>query len=151
MKTGLISLYRRLEELGLELPAISAPIASYTPAKAWKDLIFVSGQLPFKDGSLLMLGQMTPERDLAQAQNAMVCCFLNGLAAAAEKKIKGVLKLGAYTASSADFTQHHLVANGASNLAQSLFGEEGVHTRFAVGLPSLPMNSTVELEMIFYT
>ena len=146
---------KTLEKLGYSIARPNAPLASYVPAKSWQDLVFVSGQLPFKAGSLLMTGAMQAGQNLSQAQEAMLYCFLNGLAAAAQEvtldKLKGVLRLGAYVASAPDFTEQHLVANGASELAQSLFGAAGMHTRFAVGVSSLPMNATVELEMLFHT
>ena len=148
-------LLKNLEKLGYSLAQPKAPLASYVPAKSWQDLVFVSGQLPFKAGSLLMTEPMHAGRQLSQAQEAMAYCFLNGLAAAAQEvtldKLKGILRLGAYVASAPDFTEQHLVANGASDLAESLFGESGKHTRFAVGVPSLPMNAAVELEILFHT
>ena len=143
-----------LDKLGYALPLSKPPIASYVPVKSWENLLFVSGQLPFKDGELFMKGKMQAGMDLAQAQEAMAYCFLNGLGAVSQKlnldALKGVLRLGAYVASAPDFTEQHLIANGASDLAQTLFGEEGMHSRFAIGVSSLPMDATVELEMIFY-
>lgn len=143
----------RLAELGLALPTASAALASYTPARSWNGAVYVSGQLPLKDGELMLTGPMTPERALPPAQNAMAQCFLNGLAAAAHvvglEELQGVLKLGAFVASSPDFTEQHKVANGASDLAQRIFGEAGVHTRFAIGAASLPLGAAVELELVF--
>ncbi len=110
----------RLKELGLEPAAVSKPLASYTPAKRTGDLIFVSGQLPLVDGNLTMTGPMTPERDIAEAAAAMEICFLNGLAAAASvtelDRIKEVVRLGAFVASTPEFKDEHKVANGASDL-----------------------------------
>lgn len=146
-------LSRRIAELGLELLPAVKPVASYVPAVRAGNLIFVSGQLPMKGGKLLLTGAMTPKRDLQEAQAAMARCFLNGIAAASLvvdiDRITSVVRLGAYIASVPDFTEQHKVANGASNLAQKIFGDSGMHARFAIGVPSLPLNSTVELEIIF--
>ena len=143
----------KLQQLGLALPPIPKPAASYIPSKRAGNLIFVSGQLPLKDGKLLMTGPMTPERAVAEAQAAMAQCFLNGLAAAALcgdlDRIEEVIRLGAFVASVPEFTEQHLVANGASELAQAIFGDRGVHARAAVGVSSLPLNAAVELEIIF--
>jgi enamine deaminase RidA (YjgF/YER057c/UK114 family) len=148
-------LKNRLKELNIELPTPTAPLAAYTPARIHNNLIYLSGQLPLKNGNLMLTGQMTPGKSIDEAKEAMAQCFLNGLAAASlvcdPDKIKGVLRLGAFVSSSADFHSHHLVANGASELAQKIFGEAGVHVRSAVGVSSLPLDSTVELEIIFET
>jgi len=143
----------RLNELGLKLPAVNPPIASYVPAVRSGALIFVSGQLPTVEGKLLLTGAMTPARSLDDAQAAMRQCFLNAISAALlvcnEPELTRVVKLTAYVASTPDFTDQHLVANGASDLAKEIFGEKGIHARAAVGVPSLPLGATVELEVIF--
>jgi len=143
----------RLKSLGLELPKVAPPVASYIPAKRSGNLVFVSGQLPLKDGALLITGKMSSERSIEEAQAAFAQCFLNGIAAALltaqPEEISGVVRLGAYVASHPEFTKQHLAANGASDLAQKIFGDAGVHARFAVGVPSLPLDAAVELEIIF--
>ncbi len=158
MKSGqpsvsLSALKKKIEELGYHLPQPPRPVAAYLPAIRQDGQIFVSGQLPFQSGKLMMTGAMTPEADIEAARQAMAYCFLNGLAAAVAlcgaDKVRGVLRLGAYVASESSFTDQHLVANGASELAVLLFTESGQHVRSAVGVPSLPLNSTVELDMIF--
>ncbi|MCR9140676.1 MAG: RidA family protein [bacterium] len=146
-------LRKRLQTLGIEIPALTPPLASYVPAKRHQDVIYVSGQLPLLAGNLLMTGPMQSGRSLDDAQNAMGRCFLNGLAAAGTvvdlDEIQGVLKLGAFVASEPDFADQHKVANGASDLAQEIFGASGIHARFAVGVAVLPLNATVELEIHF--
>lgn len=144
-------LEQRLKELGIQLPAVNPPIASYVPAVQAGSLVFTSGQLPMKDGALLITGPMAPGRSIEEAQAAMRQCFLNGLAAAihAAGAPVAVLRLGAFVASTADFTDQHKVANGASDLAKEIFGEKGVHARSAIGVPSLPLGATVELEITF--
>ncbi len=148
-------LKNRLQELGIELPKAAAPLAAYTPARLHNGLIYISGQLPLKDGQLMMTGPMDSSRSAEDAKKAMEQCFLNGLAAAAlvcePDAIKGVLRLGAFVSSAPDFHSHHLVANGASELAQRIFGDSGVHVRAAVGVSALPLNATVELEILFTT
>ncbi len=148
---------QRLQDLNLYLPSLAKVQANYLPAKRHENLIYVSGQLPIKEGKIILEGQMNKNRDLKEAQDAMACCFLNGLAAAIytlEKEniklsLKGVLRLGAFVSSTSDFYEQHLVANGASDLAEKIFGLSGLHARSALGVCSLPKNATVELEILF--
>lgn len=144
---------KRLSELGLSLPAVNPPIASYVPSLRENGIVYVSGQLPLQDGQLLMTGQMTPGRSVEEAQAAMRQCFLNAIAAAllvcSESELQRVLRLGAFVSSSAEFSEQHKVANGASDLAREIFGDAGIHARAAVGVISLPLNATVELEVSF--
>ncbi len=147
------ALTARLQELGIALPQLSPPLASYVPAKREGNIIYVSGQLPLRGGELMLAGPMTKDRELEPAQAAMAQCFLNGLAAAGGvaklDDIGGVLKLGAFVASAPDFFEHHKIANGASDMAQQIFGDAGKHARFAVGVAALPLGATVELEIQF--
>ncbi len=143
----------RLKELGLALPPTPAPLATYVPARRTGDLVMVSGQLPLLDGKLLMSGLLKSDDQVPEAQKAMAQCLLNGIAAAGvtvdPKQIHGIVRLGAFVASEPSFISQHLVANGASDLAVQLFGEDGKHSRAAVGVASLPLNATVELEIVF--
>ncbi len=145
----------KLKELGIILPEPARPLASYIPARKSGNLIYISGQLPLLDGKLLMTGPMSPERDKEEASRAMAQCFLNGLAAAAQlvnlSGITGVVRLGAFVSSTSNFIEQHIVANGASELAAQIFGEAGRHARAAVGVASLPLDATVELEILFET
>ena len=145
----------KLKDLEIELPPAPKPVASYTPALVNENLIYVSGQLPIRKGELIMTGQMTPTRKIEEAQKAMELCLINGLSAATLvvplDSITGVLRIAAYVSSAVDFTQQHIVANGASDLALKIFGTEGMHVRSAVGVAVLPLNSTVELEIVFKT
>lgn len=148
------SIEKKIAQLGYRLPQLNPPLAAYIPARRQGEFIFVSGQLPFQSGELMMTGVMTTARDIEEAQRAMACCFLNGLAAAAPAasgldNIKGVFRLGAYVASDSNFAEQHLIANGASQLALQIFAEPGRHVRTAIGVPSLPLNATVELEITF--
>lgn len=150
MKTGMI--YEKLKELGLELPDIPVPVATYVPARLSGKNIYVSGQLPLKAGQLMMTGPVNSKL-LIEAQSAMRQCFLNGLSAATTvvnlENISRIVRMGAFVASTPDFFEQHKVANGASDLAKELFGENGIHARSAIGVPSLPMGASVELEIIF--
>lgn len=143
----------RLKDLGIVLPPPPKPLASYVPAKEHNGLIYVSGQLPMKDGKLMMTGPMNPGDPVEDAQKAMEQCLINGISAASVvatlEKLDGILRLSAFVSSATGFSEQHLVANGASDLAVQIFGEAGVHTRAAVGVSALPMDATVELEMIF--
>jgi enamine deaminase RidA (YjgF/YER057c/UK114 family) len=143
----------KLKQLGITLPPANPPLASYLPAKISGNLVFISGQLPLKDGKLLVTGQMTPERDQEEVIKAMAQCFLNGLASATTvcslDQIKGVVRLGAFVSSAENFYEQHKIANGASDLSQKIFGDSGIHSRSSLGVSSLPMNATVELEIIF--
>ncbi|MEQ9367066.1 MAG: RidA family protein [Leptospirales bacterium] len=146
-------LRERLQTLGIEIPPLAPPLASYVPAKRHADVLYISGQLPLLAGNLMMTGPMESGRSLDDAQNAMARCFVNGIAAAGTlvdlNEIKGVLKLGAFVASEPGFADQHKVANGASDLAREIFGDSGIHARFAVGVAALPLNATVELEIHF--
>ncbi|MBW7859132.1 MAG: RidA family protein, partial [Leptonema sp. (in: Bacteria)] len=143
----------KLNELGLILPQVARPVAAYIPAKRTSDIVYVSGQLPIKDGDLMIAGPLTSQADVEKAKQAMVQCFLNAIAAATTvvgiNDLSGVLRIAAFVASAPSFTWQHLVANGASELAGEIFGEQGRHSRSAIGVPSLPLNASVELEVQF--
>lgn len=146
-----MSLAERLKVLGLVLPEVAKPVASYIPARSSVGQIYTSGQLPLKDGQLLHSGPLQREDQVAAAALAAEQCFLNALAAALqlEGALAGVVKLTVFVASGPEFVWQHLVANGASNLAQKIFAEGGQHARSAVGVSSLPLNASVEVEAIF--
>ncbi len=144
----------RLTELGLELPSAPKPVASYVPAVRVGDLLYVSGQLPFRDGSLMATGAVPSVVSIESAQAAARQCVLNGLAVAAANlgdldKIHRVVRLGVFVCCEAGFGDQPKVANGASDLMQEIFGEEGRHARAAVGSIALPLGASVEVEMLF--
>jgi len=144
---------QNLRELGLTLPPAPKPLASYVPAKQIGNLVFTSGQLPLTQEGLLYPGKVGIEVSLEQAGEAVKLACLNALATVASAtgnldSIVSIVKVGVYVASSVDFTEQHKVANFASELLVKIFGEKGKHTRFAVGVSSLPLNSCVELELI---
>ncbi len=144
----------RLASLGLKLPATPAPQGSYIPAVRTGNLVFVSGQLPIRDGVLLFKGKVGADLDIAQAQEASTICFLNALAAlgtagVTPEQVKRVVRLGGFVQGVDGFSDQPKVVNGASDLAKKIFGEAGVHARAAVGVHSLPLNAAVEIDAVF--
>ena len=145
----------RLAELGIALPNAPAPIAAYVPAIRTGNLVFVSGQLPLTGGQLLATGPVPSQVSVDQAQEAAAQCVLNGLAALKSimdddlSKLQRVIRVGVFVQSDDNFTDQALVANGASELLESLLGEKGRHARAAVGVNTLPKDATVEVEFTF--
>ncbi len=143
----------RLAELGLTLPAVSAPVAAYTPAVRTGDLVFTSGQLPNVDGKLVATGKVGAEVDADDAQGYARTCALNALAAVKSlvgdlDKVRQVVKVVGFVASAPDFTGHPGVINGASELLNQVYGDAGVHARSAVGVAALPLDAPVEVEIV---
>jgi enamine deaminase RidA (YjgF/YER057c/UK114 family) len=145
-------LQARLGELGLTLPPPPAPVASYLPGVASGDLVFVSGQLPMKDGQLLAVGPVPTTVSLEQAQAAARQCVLNALSiidagiGGKWSRFVRMVRIGVFVQSADDFTQQHLVANGASDLLVEILGDAGRHARAAVGVNALPLGASVEIE-----
>jgi enamine deaminase RidA (YjgF/YER057c/UK114 family) len=144
---------KRLSDLGVTLPAAAAPAANYVPFVRSGNLLFTAGQLPLKDGKLQVAGLLGREVDTATGREAAKLCAINILAQAKAalgdlEKIARVVKITAFVASTPDFTEQHLVANGASDFLAAVLGERGKHARSAVGMASLPLNAAVEVEAI---
>ena len=144
----------RLAELGIELPPVAAPVAAYVPAVVHDGLVYTSGQLPFVDGALPATGKLGAEVTAEDAKAYARTCALNALAAAADAaggvdRIAGVLRLGGFVASVPDFSGQPGVINGASEVLGEIFGDAGRHARAAVGVPVLPLDSPVEVEVTF--
>lgn len=143
----------RLAELGLTLPGVVPPLAAYVPATRAGDLVFTAGQVPMVDGTLLRTGKVGAD---VSADDAVACarqCALNALAAAASvaggvDAIEQIVKVVVYVASAPEFTGQPAVANGASELLGSIFGDAGQHARSAVGAASLPLDAPVEIELV---
>lgn len=148
-----MSLRSKLKELKIEIPDAPPALASYIPARKLGNQVYVSGQLPFLNGELMATGKLGELLEVEDGHELAKRCLVNAIAAASSvvdlDEITGVFRIGGWVASSPLFVQQHLVINGASDLAQSLFGEKGQHVRAAVGSIALPMNSPVELEVIF--
>lgn len=133
---------------------MAAALAKYVPALQSGNHVFVSGQLCTKDGQLLAEGPVPSRVSAEEAQAAARQCVLNALAAI-DRVLEGdwsrfvrVVRVGVYVNSDASFNEQHHVANGASELLGDLFGDQGQHVRAAVGCSSLPMNATVEAELM---
>ncbi|MEV7874413.1 RidA family protein [Microbacterium sp. NPDC089188] len=152
-----MSVSERLAALGVEVPSVVPPVASYIPAKRHGDLVYTSGQLPMVQGALPATGKVGESEGLVTPMDAKGYarqCALNAIAAAAAlvggvDNLTGVLKLTGFVASVPDFTGQPGVINGASEFLGEVFGETGAHARSAVGVPVLPLDSPVEVEVIF--
>ncbi len=142
----------KLAELGLTLPEPAAPVAAYVPVVISGGLAYVSGQLPFIDGALVK-GRLGEDRDIGEGYDAARACGLMLLAQlkaalGSLDRVERVVKLGAFVASTPDFTDQPKVANGASELMAAVFGDAGRHARSAVGVPVLPLGAAVEVDCI---
>jgi enamine deaminase RidA (YjgF/YER057c/UK114 family) len=145
----------RLRELGLALPPLPPAVANYIGAVAIGSTLFVAGHGPFKDGKPQFLGKLGRDYTIAQGQQAAQLVMLNMLATIKHtvgslERIKRVAKLLCMVNSMPDFHDQPQIANGASDLLVSIFGEErGKHARSAVGMAALPFGIAVEIEGIF--
>lgn len=143
----------KMESLGLKLPQVPRPVAAYAPGVLIDGLVYVSGQLPFKDGQLSYTGKVGQEVTGEEAYAAARLCAINCLAVAAElaghiDRIERIVKVTGYVNSAPGFTGQPAVINGASDLLKEIFASKGVHARAAVGVNELPLNAAVEVEMI---
>jgi enamine deaminase RidA (YjgF/YER057c/UK114 family) len=144
----------QLKKLGLTLPAAPKPVASYIPYVRTGNLLFVSGQIPLREGKPAFVGKVGKELTVQQAQEAARICVLNGLAIAQDAigsldKIRRLVRVVGHVAVSPGFTDVHIVTNGASDLLVQVLGEKGRHSRLALGAAELPMNVPFELDLIF--
>ena len=145
----------RLEALGIELPEPAAPAANYVPFVRTGSLVFVSGQVPVRDGKLACRGKVGVDYSLEEAQEAARLVGLNIVAVVAAacdgdlERVRRCVKLGGFVNCSDDFENHPAVVNGASDLMVEVFGEKGRHARFAVGTNTLPFNVPVEIDAVF--
>jgi enamine deaminase RidA (YjgF/YER057c/UK114 family) len=142
----------RLAAMGHPLPEIAKPVASYVPAVRTGEYVYTSGQLPMRSGELMATGKVGGEVTPEQATDCARQCVLNALAAVRGevplKNVVRVVKLVVFVASTPDFTGQPGVANGASDLVGEAFGDAGKHARSAVGVPVLPLDAPVEVEMV---
>jgi enamine deaminase RidA (YjgF/YER057c/UK114 family) len=143
----------KLDELGIELPSVAAPLAAYVPAVQSGSHVYVSGQLPFVDGVLAATGKVgadvSPEEGKAHART----CALNALAAVHDlvgvDAVVRVVKVNGFVAVAEGFTSVPAVINGASELFGEVFADAGKHARAAVGVAELPLGAPVEVDVIF--
>lgn len=142
----------KLAELGIELPAVVAPLAAYVPAVRTGNLVYTAGQLPISDGALLATGKVGAEVTAEQAKDLARQCGLNALAAVHAlvgiDSVVKIVKVVGFVASAPGFDGQPGVINGASELFGEVFGAAGAHARSAVGVSELPRNAPVEVEVI---
>jgi enamine deaminase RidA (YjgF/YER057c/UK114 family) len=148
-----MSFEQRLTELGLEVPVLPPPAASYVPAVRTGNLVFASGQTPTVAGRLVIAGKLGADVTVEQGQEAARLAALNCLA-----EVRGLLgsldivtrvvKLTGYVASAAGFGDQPAVINGASRLMEDVFGSAGRHARVALGVAELPAGAPVEIELV---
>ena len=145
----------KINELGIELPEAKAPVGSYVATKIVGKLLFISGQISISDNGDLIKGKVGKELNIEQAQEAARFCALNLLAQLKKicngslDKVKGCVKITGFVNSTDSFVDQPKVINGASDLVSKVFGDKGKHTRAAVSVNSLPLDSAVEVEAIF--
>lgn len=148
-----MSIAQRLEELGLTLPAVVPPVASYVPAVSANGFVYTSGQLPMVDGAMPHIGKVGADVSPEDAQADARQCALNALAAIEAEigsldRVTRIVKVVGFVASAEGFRGQPGVVNGASNVLGEIFGDDGRHARSAVGVAELPLGAPVEVELI---
>ena len=147
-----MSVYEKLKRLNITLPSMSAPAAAYAPFVSTGKLLFVSGHIAKRDGKpwIGQLGDQLTTAEGQQAARAVAIDLIGTLHAAAENldSIRRIVKLMVLVNSAPDFTEQHLVANGASELLVDIFGGAGAHARSAFGVAQIPFGSCVEIDLI---
>jgi enamine deaminase RidA (YjgF/YER057c/UK114 family) len=143
----------RLQALGITLPSPPKPAGSYVPVVITGKMVFVSGQIPIQDGKIIYAGKVTKDLSIEEAQKASRLCVINALAQLKSElgsldKISKIIRVSGFVNSPPDFSEQPKVVNGASDLLFEIFGSKGQHTRIAVGVSSLPLNSAVEIDLI---
>ena len=148
-----INIEYNLEQAGIILPEVVKPLASYVPGLIAGDLVYISGQLPIKDGKVLYTGKLGPDLTVEEGQQASRLAAINCLAVlksclADWSSLERIIKINGYIQSGQAFFDQPKVLNGASDLLVQIFGEQGQHARAAVGVYALPLNAACEIEMI---
>ncbi|MBI4497395.1 MAG: RidA family protein [Chloroflexi bacterium] len=148
-----MSIAGRLAELGITLPEPAQPRGLYTPAVRSGNLLFISGQLPTREGTLVQSGKLGRDLTVEQGQQAARQAVLNALAITQQElggldAVRRVVRMVVYVASAEGFVEQPQVANGASQVLIDLFGEQGRHARVAMGAAELPANAPVEIELL---
>lgn len=143
----------KLAELGLSVPDVARPVAAYVPAVRSGQHVFTAGQLPMRSGELMSTGKVGGEVSQEEAVACAQQCGLNAIAAVKAEVgdlalVKRIVKVVCFVSSTPDFTAQPQVANGVSELLGTVFGDAGVHARSAVGVPVLPMDAPVEVELV---
>ena len=142
----------RLGQLGVALPDVVAPLASYMPAVRTRNLVYTAGQLPIEGGKLVRAGKVGAEVSPEEGKAMARICVLNALAAVDSlvgiDAVTQVVKVVGFVASAPGFNGQPNIVNGASDLFAEVFGDKGAHARSAVGVSELPLNAPVEVELI---
>ena len=143
----------RLKELAIEIPTPPSPAGSYIPVVITGNLAFVSGQIPMKEGKVVFEGKVPNVQSMESARDAAKICIIYGLAQLKANlgsldKITKFVRISGFVNSEPDFTEHPKVINAASDLLVNIFGDMAKHSRIAVGVASLPLNSTVEIDIV---
>lgn len=142
----------KLSRLGITLPVAAAPAANYVPAVIHNGILYVSGQLPLGPQGLACRGRLGENVSLDEGRKGARLCAINILAQAKAalggdlERIVRILRIGVFVASTPQFTEQHLVANGASDLLVEVLGDRGRHARAAVGMAALPLEAAVEID-----
>jgi enamine deaminase RidA (YjgF/YER057c/UK114 family) len=145
--------YKRMKASGIDLPSSPRPAGSYAPGKIFGSLVFASGQTPTRDGVPVYRGRVGTDLGVDEAYAAARLAALNCLAELEAvcgdlRRVEGILKVNGYVAASEWFEEQPAVINGASDLLQEIFGDDGVHARTAIGVQSLPGGAPVEVELV---
>ena len=147
-----MSVYDKLQALNITLPPVAVPAAAYVPFMQTGNLVFLSGHIAKQDGKVWVgqLGKTMQTAEGAAAARAVAIDLLGTLHAAVGdlNKVTRIVKVMSLVNSSADFTEHHLVTNGCSELIGQVFGDKGAHARSAFGVAQLPLGACVEIELI---
>ena len=143
----------KLKQLNIALPTPPKPAGSYIPVVTSGNLAFVSGQIPMRDGKVIYTGKVPTEKSIEEAQKAAKLCAINILAQLKSNlgnldRITKIVRVSGFVNCTPDFAEQPKIINAASDLFYEIFGESGKHSRIAVGVSSLPLNSTVEIDMI---
>jgi enamine deaminase RidA (YjgF/YER057c/UK114 family) len=144
----------KLKERDLEIPAPAASLANYIPALQVGNLLYISGQLPVKNGKVMFEGSVGSDLSVEEAKKAAELCLLNvlgqvKLSVGSFDNVVRCVRLGGFVQSGSSFKEHASVVNGASDLLVHVLGDRGRHVRAAVGCSSLPLGAAVEVEAIF--
>ncbi len=148
-----MSVEATLKALGIELPAVPKPVASYVPAVLAGDLLYLSGMLPFRDGQVVVTGKLGAGVTVERGAEAARLALLNALAVVKHElgsldRVQRIVRVVGHVASAAGFVQQPAVINGASDLLVQIFGESGRHARVALGAAELPLQAAIELELL---
>ncbi len=143
----------KLAKMNISLPLPPKPAGSYIPVVRTGNLVFVSGQIPMKDGKVQVTGKVPTKTAIEEAQSAAKICILNALAQIKSEigsldKITRIVRVSGFVNSAPEFTEQPKVINAASDLLYEIFGDKGKHSRIAVGVACLPLDSSVEIDVI---